>query len=160
MSARLRVGRVGAMGLGVFARSAIEEGTVVVRFRGRPRWIWDIPRWQWEHLFQVGYDLYVVPKVGSNGWSINHSCEPNCAVRGERSIVAMRRIEKGEELNFDYSTNVGWDGYALQCRCGSRHCRGTITSYSKLTEAWKRKYDGRISPFLLSRPKSVRPTLF
>ena len=151
---------VGGRGLGVFSLSGILKGSRVVRFYGKPRWIWDIPRWEWDHLYQIDYDRYLVPSAGSFGWSINHSCSPNCAVHGERDLVAIRNIAAGEELTFDYSTNVGWDGYLMVCSCGSKACRGTVTSYQRLGGEWKERYRGMVSPFLLKAPRSVRPTLF
>ena len=154
----LKIRRTEGRGLGVVATTAIPARTTVIGFYGRPRWIWDIPRWCWDHCFQVDYDKYFVPKVGSFGWYINHSCNPNCSVHGERELVASRRIRKGEELTFDYSTNVGWDGYAMECLCGARNCRGVILSYAHLGEELKRKYGSNVSPYLMRLPKAIRPT--
>jgi len=59
---------------------------------------------------------------------INHSCEPNCEavnISGRIWIVALRDIEKGEELTYNY-------GYGIEeheehpCRCGSSRCVGYI----------------------------------
>jgi SET domain-containing protein len=53
---------------------------------------------------------------------INHSCEPNCwtVVVGRTIwIRAARRIEKGEELTYDYSTG-GAAGIRCRCRPGCR----------------------------------------
>jgi SET domain-containing protein len=145
----LRIGNAGSKGLGVFASGNIPEGTVVARYRGRAKWIWDIPRGLWDRCLQVGYDRYVVPTKGSFGWFLNHSCDPNCAVGGEREIVALRRIAKGEELTFDYSTNVGWDGFSMECHCGAENCRRTIVSYWGLSVSLRKKYGRKVSPYLL-----------
>ena len=57
---------------------------------------------------------------------INHSCDPNVYVYfldKDRFVVAMREIAAGEEIVYDYAINqVGGDW--LDCRCGSRNCRG------------------------------------
>ena len=66
---------------------------------------------------------------------INHSCQPNCAVHrwkvkgiSRAGVFALRELEEGEELSFDYQ----WDhkrGRALtKCHCGAEKCRGTIES--------------------------------
>ena len=34
---------------------------------------------------------------------INHSCNPNCGLRGEITFVAMRDINVDEEITFDYA---------------------------------------------------------
>jgi SET domain-containing protein len=157
---RLTVRKVGEKGLGVVAASDIHAGEVVIRYAGRPKWIWQIPKWCWQHSFQVDYDRYVVPSVGSAGWCINHSCDPNCGVVGERELAALRDIRRGEEVTFDYSTNVGWDGFMMECRCGKKNCRKFIKSYASLAPELKRRYEGHVSPFLLRRPRRQRPTLF
>lgn len=156
----LKIGRTEGRGLGVTATAEIPAGTTVIGFYGRPRWVWDIPRWCWDHSFQVDYDRYVVPKFGSFGWYVNHSCDPNCVVRGERELVASRRIKKGEEVTFDYSTNVGWDEYSMRCLCGAGNCRGVILSYAHLGEELKRRYGRDVSPYLMRPPKTIRPTVF
>jgi len=141
--------------MGVFASADIPEGAVIVRYGGKARWIWDIPGSLWDRCLQVGYDRYVVPTRGSFGWFLNHSCDPNCVIRGEREVAALREIAKGEELTFDYSTNVGWSGFRMECRCGAKNCRRTIGSYWQLSGGLKKRYGRNVSPYLLRsrRPK-------
>ena len=58
---------------------------------------------------------------------INHSCDGNCEteeVDGHIWIVAIRDIEAGEELTYDYCMYDG-DGNA-PCNCGAPNCRGTM----------------------------------
>jgi len=59
---------------------------------------------------------------------VNHSCDPNCEAvndRGKIWVVAVRDIEPGEELTYDY-------GYDIEhfldhpCYCGSKNCVGYI----------------------------------
>ena len=149
---RLRTGQTETRGRGVFAASDIPKGIVVARYLGRPRWIWDIPERLWEHCFQVGYDKYLVPSRGSRGWYINHSCDPNCCIVGERTIVTRSGVSTGEELTFDYSTNVGWSGFSMQCRCGAGNCRKTIRSYWNLDYALRKEYGRNVSSYLLRGP--------
>lgn len=67
---------------------------------------------------------------------INHSCEPNCGLRGDITGVAMRNIKCGEEITFDYAMldNESDEGYNFKCECGSKNCRGIITGLD-----WKKK---------------------
>ncbi len=59
---------------------------------------------------------------------INHSCDPNCAVRGERTIYAIKDIEANTELTFDYSLNETELEWSINtCSCGSKNCRKQIT---------------------------------
>ena len=151
-AAGLKIGDAGPKGKGVFAARRIEPGELVWDYAGEEKWIKDIPEELWQHCFQVDYDRYVVPEEGSPGWFMNHSCQPNCVIIGRTRIVSLRRIEEGEEVTFDYSTNVGWDGFSMRCQCGSKECRGTITSYSLLPEAFKGRYGACVSSFLLGTP--------
>jgi len=56
----------------------------------------------------------------------NHSCDPNCGLRGEITFVAIRDIEKGEELTCDYAFLDNED-YEFDCSCGADNCRKKIT---------------------------------
>jgi SET domain-containing protein len=61
---------------------------------------------------------------------INHSCAPNCEawIEGRRIFIhALRDINAGEELTFDYGFDV--DCYEDHpCRCGKPECIGYIVS--------------------------------
>lgn len=58
----------------------------------------------------------------------NHSCDPNCGLRGEITFVAIRDIEKGEELTVDYAF-IDDEDYEFECKCGSTNCRRKITGH-------------------------------
>jgi SET domain-containing protein len=147
--ALLRIADAGERGKGVFASRRIELGELVWDYAGEERWIKEIPEKLWRYCFQVDYDRYVVPAEGSAGWFMNHSCEPNCVIMGRTKIVALRRIESGEEVAFDYSTNVGWEGFSMECKCGKKACRKTVRSYTFLPEDLKGHYGACVSGFLL-----------
>ncbi|MCC5807034.1 MAG: SET domain-containing protein-lysine N-methyltransferase [Opitutales bacterium] len=58
----------------------------------------------------------------------NHSCDPNCEFINEDDrlfMYALREIEKGEEITFDYGYDIA---HFLDhpCRCGSANCAGYI----------------------------------
>ena len=61
-------------------------------------------------LFHLGGDDYIDAAHGGNDSRfINHSCDPNCesdVVDGHVYITAIRDIEPGEELTYDYSLEV------------------------------------------------------
>jgi SET domain-containing protein len=145
-----RVSRAGDKGDGVFATAALPRGTTVTVFKGPSRWIWEIPKATWPHAFQDGYDRYVVPAKGGIGWSINHSCEPNCHIR-DSSVVTARLVAAGEELTIDYSTDVDWEGYEMECRCGAPSCRGVVRAYRFLSATLKRRYGKNVAKFIRVR---------
>jgi SET domain-containing protein len=118
-------------GWGVYAGQTIEEDTRIVEYKGElvsqaegwrreqrylPRqriWIFNIDE-RWVRDAAVG---------GNIARYINHSCRPNCytdIVGRTIWILAERRIEKGEELTYDYNT----EGLAgIPCRCRRRCSR-------------------------------------
>jgi len=147
----LRIGEAGSKGKGVFATETVQPGDLVIDYQGEEKWIWDIPKDLWQHTFQVDYDRYVLPERESAGWYINHSCEPNCVILGRTRILALNRIEPGEELTIDYSTNVGWDGFAMECACGSPSCRKIVRSYRYLDQGLRARYGACVSQFLLEK---------
>ena len=60
---------------------------------------------------------------------INHSCNPNCEVDGRGLklwIFALRNIQKGEELSYDYGFGYDKDYKQFVCKCGSDNCVGYI----------------------------------
>jgi hypothetical protein len=80
------------------------------------------------------YDL-----VDQTRW-INHSCDPNTRVEGRwdpeagitRSFwIALRDIEPGEELHYDYAFAAQ---VAEPCNCGTPQCRGLIVDPDELDE--------------------------
>jgi hypothetical protein len=69
-------------------------------------------------------------------------------------LVAMRDIEIGDELCFDYATCDDSDYDEFQCECGTIECRGVVTGLD-----WKRldlrvKYDGWFSAYLAKKIKT------
>jgi hypothetical protein len=66
---------------------------------------------------------------------INSSCTPNVHAKntsGVRHVIALKSIEQGDELTYDYIINCH-GGELWQCNCGSSNFRGTIVpSYFEL----------------------------
>src|SRR5512141_2336583 len=78
---------------------------------------------------QIEENMFIAPLLRSEREAsmiyLNHSCEPNCGLRGQITFVAMRPIKRGEELTIDYAmTDSG--GEAMICQCGQPACRSVI----------------------------------
>jgi uncharacterized protein len=100
----------------------------------------------------IDYDLYIDPEF-SAGKNLNHSCNPSCGIKNRTRVVAMRDLEKDEEITIDYAMIVPrYDNSKLkqdiQCNCGSNDCRGKFGSYEELPEQLREKYKGYISDYL------------
>ncbi len=63
---------------------------------------------------------------------INHSCNPNCEVDiidGKIWIIAIKKINKGDELTYDYGYEFDKDDFRDHvCKCGEKKCIGFIIS--------------------------------
>lgn len=78
---------------------------------------------------------------------INHSCKPNAGLRvvdltnGELDclLVAIDSIKKGEEITLDYSTTQ-LEEWQMECKCGKKSCRHTITDFARLAPTLQDKY--------------------
>lgn len=127
-------------GMGVFCIAALKKGERIFDFTGTVI-IFEEPLSQYKnegHAVQIGRNSYIMPQ--GFGYYINHSCDPNSAVSGATGLVALRDIEPGEEVCFDYSTAMEDDGWTMQCLCGSPHCRGVIKDFKYLPLELQRHY--------------------
>lgn len=130
-------------GKGVFARRTIPAGERIIEYRGE-RISWDeatrraaLAGGPVNHTFYFSLADGRVIDGGSRGndarW-INHACSPNCEAfedDGRVYIHAMREIEPGEELNYNYALiyderHTPRLKQMFACRCGTPGCTGTM----------------------------------
>lgn len=71
---------------------------------------------------------------------LNHSCEPNAGVKGQRSLRALRDIKAGEEITIDYSTIEADTRWQMKCGCKSKKCRKVIRSIQFLQSKYFKDY--------------------
>lgn len=81
---------------------------------------------------------------------INHSCDPNCGIRGEITFVAIRDIHAGEELTIDYAF-VDNEDYSFECTCGASCCRSTVTGRDWRLKHIQDKYFGCFAAYLKAK---------
>lgn len=151
-------------GRGVIATEPIRAGELLVVFGGavlHHRELVELPADERRKVLQVDEDLYLYSTVESVADWVNHCCEPNAGLRGQLALVALRDIEAGEEISYDYAMSDGSAYDSFRCLCGAAACRGQITGDDwKLEHLWAR-YDGHFSPYLASRiarlARSTRP---
>jgi SET domain-containing protein len=130
-------------GEGAFATEHIPVGTRVIEYAGRrltpaeadALYPTDAPGRHHTFLFAIDDDVVIDAGVnGNDARFINHSCDPNCDAvvdNGRIWIEALRDIEPGEELAYDYAyvLNERHSPAAKKrypCHCGAANCRGTI----------------------------------
>ena len=130
-------------GLGAFATRRIRKGTRIIEYLGERVTHQEADR-RYEakatadnHTFLFVVDRSTVIDAGVNGNDarfINHGCDPNCesvTAGGRVFVVAIRTIQPGEELKYDYSIARDKDDppdvdEVFACRCGVANCRGTM----------------------------------
>jgi len=130
-------------GQGVFAARRIAAGTRVIEYLGERvthaeadrRYAHKGARDNHTFLFIVNTRTVIDAGVdGNEARFINHSCEPNCESvieKGRVFIDAIRSIEPGEELTYDYQIQREPDDppdidAIFACRCGLEGCRGSM----------------------------------
>ncbi|MFO7306443.1 MAG: SET domain-containing protein-lysine N-methyltransferase [Gammaproteobacteria bacterium] len=130
-------------GLGVYAIAPIKKGTRIIEYLGERISHAEADRRYARKANDDGHTFLFIASSrtvidasvnGNDARFINHSCDPNCEAvieRGRVYIEAIRDIEPGEELGYDYqltweSTDDPEDLALYACRCGAKNCRGTM----------------------------------
>jgi uncharacterized protein len=135
-------------GRGVFALRPIAAGERIIEYRGE-RITWDdATRRAAERGGPVNHTFYfsladgnVIDggRRGNDARWINHACEPNCEAYeddGRVYIHALRDIDAGEELNYNYALiyderHTPALKRLFACRCGTPACTGTMLAPKK-----------------------------
>jgi uncharacterized protein len=142
-------------GRGCFAVTPIEAGHVVAAFGGRclTRDEFDLlPLQQQARSIQIDEQLFLCGATEPEPSDfINHSCQPNCGLHGNSVLVALREIEVGEELTYDYAMSDGSDYDEFECKCGTAACRGKVTGHDWMLPELQLRYRGNFSPYLAAR---------
>lgn len=143
-------------GSGVFALRRIRKGTTIIEYLGDRVSHEEVDERYADkletdsHTFLFTVNSKIVIDAGSNGNDarfINHSCDPNCesTIKNKRVFIeAIRTIQPGEELNYDYA--IGRDpedapnvDEIFACRCGAAACRGSMLEPRKKPRKKTRK---------------------
>jgi SET domain-containing protein len=142
---RIQTRRSGVHGKGVFAVQPIAQGEKVIEYVG------EVITWKEadrrhphnpkdpNHTFYFHLDdkhvLDALYGGNSSRW-INHACEPNCEADVEDKrvfIKALRDIQPGEELNYDYGLVIDsplTPELKAEYACWAPSCRGTMLASS------------------------------
>lgn len=105
---------------------------------------------RYRNCSQIGADQFLVPHAAGAADHVNHSCRPNCGIRGTHTLVAMRDIPVAEEITYDYAMTDGCDYDVFDCRCQSAQCRRRITGADWQNPALQAMYRGWFSDYIAS----------
>lgn len=110
-----------AAGRGLFSNSHIKKGACVTEYTGRPLEEDEKFTSRSKFLFDLDNGVTIDGAVKSNlARYINHSCDPNCEAtvhRGRVWIHAIKPIQPGEELSYDYGETYFAAFIGGNCRC-------------------------------------------
>jgi hypothetical protein len=157
-------------GYGAFARKFIPKGTRLIEYVGErmshkeadKRYEDADPNDNHTFLFIADRKTVIDATSGGNeSRFINHSCDGNCTSETEKGRVfidAIKDIQKGEELGYDYQIPRDKEDppnvdkiYA--CRCGSSKCRGSMLWPPRKKKAAKKV---KAKPRAKAAPKTSR----
>ena len=139
---------------GVFAQRPYAKGSIVISSN-----LTDVtpnPKaTSCSHSIQTNWNEHILMDLPAI--FMNHTCDPNVGVAkelnegGSYDFVALRDIEEGEEVRFDYETTeyVAVGSFEV-CKCGSANCRGAIKGYKYNKDVLLEQYGGKnIAAYLM-----------
>ncbi len=148
----------GTHGRGVFTEERIPASSLIIRFTGP--FLRYAETTAETYALQIGPDLYIGASGGFDDY-VNHSCDPNAGMRisgTAADLYAIRDIQPGEEIFFDYSTTLDEDDFTMSCLCGAPGCRRTIRDGKYLPEeVWLRYVGLGIIPDYVQRSRAALP---
>jgi SET domain-containing protein len=138
-------------GLGVFAKIGFRRGELLCVMQGERIGVPQVKERYRRGILRLSDPLQVSERVYVHLepllMCINHSCNPNAAVVGEADLVAVRAIDEGEEIAFDYSpTEWTWERFGryaewnMPCSCGESNCRGVVSQFPFMPKSLKKDY--------------------
>ena len=140
------------------AREAAASGTVLFELEGR---VVDRPT---RYTVQIGVDQHVEAPEGASlldhldrfPWRfLDHSCAPNARIEGRR-VIAVRAIEPGDAVTFDYCTTEFEMATPFDCACGAPACRGRVSGFRGLEAAQRAALDGQVAEHVLALARATR----
>uniref|UniRef100_A0A0X3PJK8 Histone-lysine N-methyltransferase 2C n=1 Tax=Schistocephalus solidus TaxID=70667 RepID=A0A0X3PJK8_SCHSO len=132
-------GRSRIQGFGLFAARDLEQNTIVIEYIGELIRLELANKREKEYearnrgiyMFRLEDNTVIdATMCGGPARYINHSCQPNCFTEyvnfndeGHIVIVTKRKIDKGEELTYDYQFDLEDKTNKLPCLCGAIGCK-------------------------------------
>ena len=141
-------------GNSIFALEPIKKGELIAVFGGVV-YEWEtfihLPERERMLCLQVEDRHFLVPRPIGEGDYVNHSCNPNAGLSGQIGLVAMRDIQIGEEVCFDYAMCDTMPYDEFNCLCGASTCRGSVSGSDWQRPELQKKYAGYFSPHVQRR---------
>ena len=124
-------------GYGIYAPADIEGGDIIFSSEEKPHrlvtkkyveqnWNEDERENFRRYAWPVSSEVFIIWDNAPAEWAPqNHSCNPNTGYEG-LNVIALRKINAGEELTIDYTTFLNDAMESFICNCGSDNCKKLI----------------------------------
>jgi uncharacterized protein len=130
-------------GAGVYTTAPIKKGAHILEYTG-PRLTAKACEGMYAdtevtYLFAMDDGDTIIDGFGMAAF-VNHTCDPNCEtdqIENRIWIMALRDIEAGEELTYDYNLFDGDIDEKAPCYCGLKNCRRTMFSEEEVARQKK-----------------------
>jgi uncharacterized protein len=146
-------------GNGIFAEEPLKKGELLAVFGGVV-YEWDtfvtLPDEDRSLCIQVEDNLFLVPRPVGEGDYVNHSCNPNAGLSGQIALVAMRDIQPGEEICFDYAMSDTKPYDEFDCDCGAPNCRRRVSGNDWKIRELQKRYAGYFAPHVQRKIDALR----
>jgi SET domain-containing protein len=120
-------------GRAVVAKKLFSKGETVLQFMGQKKHVSELS--DLTHALQIDQQTFLAPSGKIDDY-VNHSCNPNTGIRNDSLggvfLFALRNIEVGDEITFDYATTQSGGFAPMKCFCGEPNCRGIINDFKDL----------------------------
>jgi uncharacterized protein len=121
-------------GVGLFSKVDFYVGEIVFRLTGTYTCAPYNEHYRiGSNWFSVGLNYWIIPRSGSPGRFLNHSCSANTQLSDDFAITAIRQIEAGAEILIDYSTTELDPHWQMLCQCRTWCCRGVVKPFYQIS---------------------------
>jgi SET domain-containing protein len=140
-------------GLGLVSLAEIKKDEVILVYGGIVVPASEIQDY-WDRMSHVGIQIsdgfFICPatreELETTG-VVNHSCEPNAGFSSPIHLVALKDIEAGQEIAFDYAF-IESSFSSFRCNCKTANCREMITQDDWKIKSIQEKFGAYFSPYL------------
>jgi hypothetical protein len=132
-------------GMGVYAGRDIKKGEIIHVLSGEKMTLGQLvervltKKERIDDPFQIGRRTFIYLDKLSR--TFNHSCDPTGGIRKTSELFALRDIQKGEQITYDYSMVIAPTDWKMRCFCGSKKCRKIVGDVRSVPESQKRYYE-------------------
>ena len=147
----IKIVETNSKGKGVFATNLIKTGELIFDWEAgiiyEVKKASELPMDAKDYAIQFAENKWI--DTMEFGRILNHSCLPNTGIKGLFKLIAIKDIQVGEEIVWDYDTteNSDWE-LPGECKCNSVRCRRVIKGYRYLSDELKEEYKDITSDWL------------